>query len=278
MATPLNYTYMMEGPGEEDRLCFKDDEQATLSQLLDTGISNLPHNPFIVDAGTGVGVAAVQMANLLNTVYQRGTLSLLDGSALRLRVAADRLGKQDEISIESIECELSNIPLPDNTADYIFCRFVFEYLTQPEQVFDELTRILKPGGKLVIGDLDHNCLNHYPFPDELQSKLDELVTAIQNIGFLDFYAGRKLYSYFYKKGFNNINVGMYPHHLFYGDLKNADYENWRLKLERLIDLQKAGKLKLGYELAEFKDQYLDFLLSPERFSYTPLIMVDGNKP
>lgn len=278
LAAPQKYSYMMEGPGEEERLSFKDNNEATLAQLMATGFGKLKHNPYVIDAGAGVGVVARQMVTALDSIYKKAEMSLLDGSSSRLEKAAEHIGNYPNIKTNYIECNLDDIPLPDNTADYIFCRFVFEYLSNPQSVFDELTRVLKVGGKLVIGDLDHNCLNHYPFPEELQNKLDELIKVIQHMGLLDFYAGRKIYHYFYKGGFENIHVNIYPHHLFYGDLRPTDYENWRIKLERLIELQKNDKLDLSYQLSEFKDKYLNFLLSPERFSYTPLILVEGQKP
>lgn len=278
MSSPLGYTYMMEGPGEEDRLCFKDNSQATLSQLLNTGISHLRHKPTLVDAGAGVGVVAKLMCQLLQDVYQGGKITLLDGSSERLNVASQELRSFSGIDKSFVDCNLEQIPLEDNTADYVFCRFVFEYLEDKEAVFRELSRIVKPGGKLVVGDLDMNCLNHYPISEDMQAKLDELAKAVEKSKMLDLNAGRKLYHLFYKSSYKKIRVHVEPHHLFYGDLKASDYENWRIKLARLSSLQESSRLNLSFNLREFSDDFLAFLRSPERFSYTPLIMVEGSKP
>jgi len=277
--TKETFTYVMEGPGEEERLNFKDNTESTLQQLRMTGMDQFVAPPHVLDAGTGVGVVAKQMAHLLTTTYEgKGKLTLLDGDTHRLNVAAQYLEAWPNLDKECIECNLGNIPLEDNTIDYIFCRFVFEYLEDQQGVFAELSRILKPGGKLVLGDLDHNSLNHYPIEDSLQARIDELSKTLEQHKLLDFYAGRKLYSYFYNAHYNDIKVHIIPHHLFYGDLKPADYENWQIKLDRLARLQQAGELPLSFDLAAFKDEFLTFLLTPGRFSYTPLIIVEGRKP
>lgn len=267
----------MEGPGETERLRVKDDSAATLNQLIETGFAKLPASPVVVDAGSGVGVVAEQMAALIRSIYQDADLILLDGATERLEAASKNLANYGDINQRFIDCNLDNIPLASNTVDYVFCRFVFEYLQNPIKVFQELKRIVKPGGKLVIGDLDHNCLNHYPIPSGIQDRLNQLIQAVEATGFFDFYAGRKLYSYFHEAGFDEIHVHVHPHHLFYGDLKANDAINWEIKLDRLIALQKKNVMQIDFDLEEFKTEFMTFLHRPDRFSYTPLIIVEGVK-
>jgi len=51
-----------------------------------------------------------------------------------------------------IECDIRNIPLPDNHADSAYAIHVLEhfYRYETEEVLKEWVRILKPGGKLII--------------------------------------------------------------------------------------------------------------------------------
>lgn len=44
----------------------------------------------------------------------------------------------------------SNIPFDDNTFDSILCSEVFEHISDLPQVIRELSRVLKPGGKMLI--------------------------------------------------------------------------------------------------------------------------------
>lgn len=269
---------MMEGPAEDERLQFKDNSQATLSQLMKTGINVLDDKPYIIDAGTGVGIVAYEMAKIMSAIYRDATLTLLDNSEPRLDVARRKFDCFNKLNINYFTCHLNEIPIADNTADYIFCRFVFEYLDDPISVFNELTRVLKPSGKLVIGDLDLNCLNHYPMPTVLMNNMFEIVRVIEKNKLLDFYAGRKIYHYFHKAGYKDIRVLFYAHHLLYGDLQPTDRDNWSIKLDRLINLQETRTLKISFDLKEFKTSFLEFLDSPDRFSYTPLIIIEGLKP
>ena len=52
--------------------------------------------------------------------------------------------------IEAHNADLAKIPLPDACVDLIMSRSVFEHLTDPESVYREFSRILRPGGLVVF--------------------------------------------------------------------------------------------------------------------------------
>lgn len=52
--------------------------------------------------------------------------------------------------IEAHKADLARIPLPDASIDIIMSRSVFEHLTDPESVYREFHRLLKPGGVVVF--------------------------------------------------------------------------------------------------------------------------------
>lgn len=47
-------------------------------------------------------------------------------------------------------CEITRIPLPDQSMDAILCTEVLEHVPQPMEVLAEFARLLKPGGKLLL--------------------------------------------------------------------------------------------------------------------------------
>lgn len=52
--------------------------------------------------------------------------------------------------IETYNTDLANIPLSNDTVDLIISRSVFEHLVDPESVYREFSRILKPGGAVIF--------------------------------------------------------------------------------------------------------------------------------
>ena len=52
--------------------------------------------------------------------------------------------------------EAESLPLPDGTVDYVFANMYLHHVASPLQAVKEMARLLKPGGKLVITDLDEH--------------------------------------------------------------------------------------------------------------------------
>ena len=49
-----------------------------------------------------------------------------------------------------VQADVGNLPFRNNTFDLIFSRFLLEHIKEPEPVFLEFARILRPGGRLLI--------------------------------------------------------------------------------------------------------------------------------
>jgi ubiquinone/menaquinone biosynthesis C-methylase UbiE len=271
--------YLMESEAESKRLLVKSNHEKTAEQLIATGLVSLKKGSRIVDAGSGVGHVAEVAGSLLKYSFELPQINLLDLSYERLSAAKSRLDADREVDYSYTTCDLTrHIPLPSESVDYVFCRFVFEYFFEQQAAFNELYRILKPGGKLVIGDLDYNCMTHYPLDASLEKNLLSLVGTLEKKCLFDPYAGRKIYSFFHRAQLEDIKVHFYAHHLFYGSLPGSDEFNWLAKLERMIEHQKKGTIEFDFDVREFTQKFHEFLKSPGRFSYTPLILVEGRKP
>jgi 2-polyprenyl-3-methyl-5-hydroxy-6-metoxy-1,4-benzoquinol methylase len=50
----------------------------------------------------------------------------------------------------AVRGDLERLPFPDGCFDTVISRSVVEHLAEPEQVFQEFARVLKPGGKVII--------------------------------------------------------------------------------------------------------------------------------
>ncbi|HLP97527.1 MAG TPA: methyltransferase domain-containing protein [Sideroxyarcus sp.] len=58
-------------------------------------------------------------------------------------------GTWDTSKIDLV-CDIVNIPEPDASFDVILCSEVFEHLPDALKALDEFSRLLKPGGKLIV--------------------------------------------------------------------------------------------------------------------------------
>ena len=59
-------------------------------------------------------------------------------------------------NIEYRQGEAEKLPVPDETVDYAFANMYLHHVESPLKAIREMVRILKPGGKLVITDMDEH--------------------------------------------------------------------------------------------------------------------------
>ncbi|HZH16132.1 MAG TPA: class I SAM-dependent methyltransferase [Archangium sp.] len=95
-----------------------------------------------LDAGTGSGYYATALAQRGHHVYA------CDISRTRLQAAAAQPSAPG--TIQPVECSLDDIPLPDGCLDFAMCNFVLEHVADPYAVTEELLRLLRPGGTLLL--------------------------------------------------------------------------------------------------------------------------------
>lgn len=62
---------------------------------------------------------------------------------------------------------LNELPYPfeDNTFDLVYCSHVLEHLNEPVKVLEEIWRILKPNGKLILKVPHFSCRTAYGNPE-----------------------------------------------------------------------------------------------------------------
>lgn len=95
----------------------------------------LPKNAVLLDAGCGRTVPVLRR---------------YVGKASRL-IGVELVSFTDvPPGIETFNADLAKLPLDSQSVDLIISRSVFEHLTNPEAVYIEFARVLRPGGRLVF--------------------------------------------------------------------------------------------------------------------------------
>ena len=81
------------------------------------------------------------------------------------KYAGEKLGGTKEYGIIDYESDISAIPVPDNSFDIILCTEVLEHTPEPIEAIREMSRVLRPGGRLLItaplGSGLHQLPYHY---------------------------------------------------------------------------------------------------------------------
>lgn len=96
----------------------------------------------VLDAGCGWGRKSMFMASLGATVY---AVDLCD-----LSIAKEYAGEYKK-NIFFINSELQNLPFEDNFFDLVLCEGVLHHMDEYIESFNELSRVCKKGGLLIVG-------------------------------------------------------------------------------------------------------------------------------
>jgi ubiquinone/menaquinone biosynthesis C-methylase UbiE len=141
------------------------------------------------------------------------------------------------------------LPFPASEFDAARCERTFQYLVDPEFAMREIARVTRPGGKVVIADVDWGAgIVDSPHPQVAQILQDVLARRVLPNG----YAGRSLYRQMKQAGLQDIRTELHPFWLNSlpmirlvaqldvaedvaledGDLTVEQVELWRADLER----------------------------------------------
>jgi ubiquinone/menaquinone biosynthesis C-methylase UbiE len=119
-------------------------------EMRDDAIGRVELSPgdVVADVGTGTGFVARGLASKVGRVIG------FDESSEMLAVARKNLS--DVQNVEFIEAPGNELPLPDGLLDAVFANMYLHHSPDPAAAIAEMTRILKPGGTLVVTDVDEH--------------------------------------------------------------------------------------------------------------------------
>jgi ubiquinone/menaquinone biosynthesis C-methylase UbiE len=158
-----------------------------LKRLVDT---TLPAAPVIVDVGCGQG----QSLRLLGEAFRPGRIIGVDfhePSLVEAQDAARACSRVDgwACEIELLHGDCAQLPLPDASADIVFCHQTFHHLVDQDRCLDEFRRVLKPGGVLLFAESTDAYIKSWVIrllfrhPMHVQKSADGYLDMIRNAGF-----------------------------------------------------------------------------------------------
>jgi ubiquinone/menaquinone biosynthesis C-methylase UbiE len=181
-----------------------EDEVAAREAYL--GLLDIAAGECVLDVGCGSGAVTRDIAR---RVGPRGRAVGLDQSPALLAVArelAEKAGLGERIEFR--EGSVLRLPFPDCAFDAAVCVTVLSHVPGGEGAIPELARVLKPGGRLGVFDLDTDMTT---FTHSDRALTRRIVAAASDATAVDGWLARRLPSLFQRAGMVDVRArGFFP--------------------------------------------------------------------
>ena len=124
--------------------------------------SNAKPGEICVDLGSGRGSDAMRLAGEVGDTGKVFGIDISDGMLEKARSTAKKL---EVPNVEFMKSELESLPLPDGIADLVISNCTINHASDKQKVWNEIARILKKGGRLVVSDIYSSA----PVPEEYKN-------------------------------------------------------------------------------------------------------------
>lgn len=168
VASALGYT-------EQDLSSLPEGANMGLSCGNPTALAALKPGEVVIDLGSGGGF----------DVFIAGRNVGARGRVIGIDMTADMIAKarkncevyKKATGLDNVEFrlgEIEHLPVPDNTADVIISNCVINLSPDKPQVWRDIARVLKPGGRVAISDLTRLK----PLPPEIADSMEALIGCV----------------------------------------------------------------------------------------------------
>ncbi|TYK66819.1 class I SAM-dependent methyltransferase [Colwellia echini] len=110
-------------------------------------MSQVDLNSNVLDVASGPGLVATEFSKKCKNV------ECLDLTPAMLKQAKNRASEANILNMSFREGDAMNLPYEDNSFDVVLTRYSFHHFLTPEKALQEMIRVCKPGGRVVVADV-----------------------------------------------------------------------------------------------------------------------------
>jgi SAM-dependent methyltransferase len=223
----------------------------------------------MLELGGGPGFVTAQLLEML----PNSRITVVERDPVLIERASKYLERKGSESVRIMEGNVMSMDFPDDTFDFAYARLIFQHLPDPRGAARETLRVLKPGSKLVIGDIDEDLHLFYPPREPEVEAISARFIEEQAAKGGSRHVGRMLPRILRDAGFTKLELDSFPLHSdivgFDKMLPKVDPIVWRSEVE-------AGRIT--------EEEMQMLIASDEKYSASEpiailtILMASGEKP
>jgi ubiquinone/menaquinone biosynthesis C-methylase UbiE len=173
-----------------------------------------------------------------------------------------------------VERSVLDTGLPDDSFDFAVARLVLQHIPDQEQALKEILRVLRPGGRLVVIDVDHRVSNLvHPVKPALEAVLEK-TAQLHRLRGGDPQVGRRLWRLLHLAGFTDTELKATVGH---SGKRGIEWCATQFDPDRLRPFVESGLLSED-EWHSVRAAVDEILADPDAFYLNVMLFACGEKP